>query len=770
MKASITNKFDSLQSRLLALFICVLVLVLLVTLLLVDKTSYRHSNTLLMQKFSTAKQVINYRLQTDLSTLRQALSTLAKDFNTKQLIAGGTKDPESLKVALDNHRTRLKSPFLAVVNNSGEVIAASGTQEAKFMLAEAVTDKGKLVPTPEGIGVVNPVKFVEHSPRVNAYLIAGYRLEDLVGEQMRSLTGFELFLRDDASSVHDESGQRFWLKQVTSESDVNTAVFEQKDVVYQQYPLLNWPDKAISLVLMTDKDKAHLSSAVLVSRLLLVLPLSIFLILIASIVMSRGITRPLTALVNVANSISKGKYDCDIPQTSTKEVHVLSSALEVMLEDIKHREKAIQQLAFYDKLTNLPNRNSFKEQIQQSVAREAPFCVMTFDIDRFKEINDTIGHDSGDKVLKSVAQRLRKILLEPVFIAHLGGDEFGVIVEGLAPHQAKQASQAVLALFEMPYTLDGVLLDVDISLGCAFYPEHGGSAEELLKASDIALYSCKGKHQSVKVYDPGLNQHSLQRLNLMSELRFALTKEELCLFYQPKICLASGKLKGAEALIRWHHPQHGFIRPDEFIPLAEQTGAIREVTKWAIRRALTDLTLWQSQGKELQLAVNISAIDLVDLDLPKYVAEIKRQHKGDFCLTLEVTESAVMGDAAQANQALHLLSQLGAKLSIDDFGTGYSSMAQLKSMPVSELKIDRAFVKDVIHSEEDQVMVRSMVELGHNLSLSVVVEGVEDVATFSWLREIGADLVQGYFIAKPMPADEFLIWMNNYNGIENIAG
>jgi diguanylate cyclase (GGDEF)-like protein/PAS domain S-box-containing protein len=438
------------------------------------------------------------------------------------------------------------------------------------------------------------------------------------------------------------------------------------------------------------------------------------------------------------------------------------------LRDVSERrqlERALTRQAFSDQLTGLPNRTLLHDRTEQAIrlaSRQGlTAALLLIDLDRFKEVNDTLGHHHGDLLLQQVAQRLHGTTRDSDTVARLGGDEFAVLLPQIASVQDATAVAGKLsAAIEAPFTVDGLTLDVDASIGVAAYPAHANGADELLQRADVAMYAAKAAHAGYTVYDPTLDQHSPRRLGLLGQLRRALAAGELVVHYQPKADVRSARVLGVEALVRWQHPEHGLLGPDEFIPLAETTGLIRPLTSYVLEAALRRCRAWLDAGSELSVAVNLSTRCLLDLALPDQIARLLEDTAvAPERLVLEITESAIMTDPTRALEILHRLHALGVQLAIDDFGTGYSSMAYLKSLPVDELKVDRSFVKHLRHNKSDAVIVRSTVDLGHNLGLRVVAEGVEDQATWQELATLGCDSVQGYYLARPMPAAELAAWL-----------
>ena len=380
---------------------------------------------------------------------------------------------------------------------------------------------------------------------------------------------------------------------------------------------------------------------------------------------------------------------------------------------------------------------------------------MLLDLDRFKEVNDTLGHHPGDLLLIQVGQRLAGALREADTVARLGGDEFAVLLPGATAEGAGAVADKLRVALQQPLSIGGIALDLDASIGIAVYPEHGNDPAKLLQHADVAMYGAKQAHVGCLVYDPTVDQHSPKRLALLGGLRRALEDDQLVLHYQPKADLGSGQIHSVEALVRWQHPEHGLLGPGEFIPLAERTGLIHPLTRWVLDAALEQTAQWRHADRRLSVAVNISTRCLLDPAFPDQVAsQLATWQVPADLLVLEITESAVMADPDHALEVLGRLHHLGVGLAVDDFGTGYSSMAYLKELPVDELKIDRSFVSQMATSPSDAVIVRSTIDLGHNLGLRVVAEGVENQHAWRQLSALGCDIAQGYYLGRPMPASE----------------
>jgi diguanylate cyclase (GGDEF)-like protein len=422
------------------------------------------------------------------------------------------------------------------------------------------------------------------------------------------------------------------------------------------------------------------------------------------------------------------------------------------MEEIEHR-------ALYDGLTGLPNRTLFRDRIEQAILgarrERVSAAVMLLDIDRFKEINDTLGHETGDLLLRELVARLRDQLRANETFARLGGDEFGILLPTASAEDATALAGRVHTALEEPFALRELPIEVAASIGVAAYPDHGEDVDTLLQHADVAMYVAKEARAGTAVYDAEQDTNDAARLALAGELRRAIEEQELVLHYQPKAELENGRIVGAEALVRWQHPERGFIPPNEFVPIAERTGLIKPLSRYVIASALEQCEKWNEAGLELHVAVNLTIPDLLDLELPDRIAALLAEtgvRPGQ--LELEITESTLLADPFRVLRVLNRLDEMGLRLTIDDFGTGYSSLAYLKRLPVQTIKIDRSFVMSMCDDASDATIVRSTIDLGRNLGLDVVAEGVESQEAWDALRTQGCTLAQGYFISRPVPADE----------------
>ena len=448
-----------------------------------------------------------------------------------------------------------------------------------------------------------------------------------------------------------------------------------------------------------------------------------------------------------------------------------SNHIVFMMEDVseaREQQTALQRQALHDGLTDLPNRMLFIDRLEQAILsaqRENKLlAVLMIDLDHFKEINDTLGHHIGDILLQQVGPKIHKNLRNIDTVARMGGDEFLILLPGSNENHGLEIAQKILTSISEPFHVDEHTLEIGASIGIAVYPTHADDPNSLIRRADVAMYGAKRKRSGCNLYNPKDDLHNPGRLTMMTELRRAIEQGQLCLYYQPKINIETNTCVGVEALIRWMHPEKGQLLPDAFIGDAEKSGTIKSLTQWVLRNAIEQSIQWDSLGLNIDVSVNISAQDFQDPNLLNLIKElISTSAFEPSRLILELTESAVMTDTKKAFDSLSKLDKMGVRLSIDDFGTGYSSLEYLKRLPVDELKIDRSFVIDMVTSKNDAAIVRSTIDLAHNLGLNVVAEGVENQHVLDLLIEMECDTIQGYLTSRPLPAEDILEFLKTCN-------
>ncbi len=482
------------------------------------------------------------------------------------------------------------------------------------------------------------------------------------------------------------------------------------------------------------------------------------------VAISKMIVNEQTHYIYVTHDITARKH----AENELKQLHnELERRVIIRTSELATANEELEHQALHDSLTDLPNRVLLLDHLNQAILssqrNKTKLALFMIDLDRFKEINDTLGHHYGDIILQQVAMRMREALHQSCTVARLGGDEFAILLPAIEGRkEPANTATAIIHAIDQPFLLEEQAFHVGASIGIALFPEHGSDTSTLMRHADIAMYVTKNNNGDYTFYDPSHDQHSRDRLALTTELRHAIDNDELRLYYQPKIDFKTGNVAEVEALVRWQHPRFGLMTPDHFIALSEHTGLIRPLTLWVIREALSTCHQWHKMGHKLKVAVNLSTHNLHDPQLTKHIQQACNERGIETSyLVLEITESAVMSDPISAMKVLGELSAMGINLSIDDFGTGYSSLAYLKQLPMDEIKIDKSFVMDMINDKDDYIIVRSTIDLAHNMGRKVIAEGVESPEIWNALDKLGCDMAQGNYISMPKSTDDFSQWLQN---------
>lgn len=420
--------------------------------------------------------------------------------------------------------------------------------------------------------------------------------------------------------------------------------------------------------------------------------------------------------------------------------------------------------AYHDHLTGLPNRNFLYEKIEILIKdghqQRSGFVVLMMDLNQFKEVNDSMGHQAGDRLIQQVATRIKKVLRVSDTFVRLGGDEFAILLPGTDEKAGSLVANNIVRFMREPFFLDRRQIPVGISIGMACYPEDGPSADVLIQHADVAMYQAKEAGTGYALYDANQDQYTSQRLNMLCNLRDAMQERQITLHYQPVIDVSRRRVWGVEALARWNHPELGMVMPNEFIPLAVQSNLMRTLSQYILQLAVEQMAQWQKDGIELRMSVNLSVHDIQDVLLPEKLRTlIDRYRINPANLILEITENSVMTDSRSVRTVIEQLHEMGISLAIDDFGTGYSSLAYLKQIPADEIKIDKSFVRDMSRDDNDAVIVRTTIDLAHNMGRRVIAEGVEDREAYDLLEILRCDLVQGYYVCKPLSEQDLRRWL-----------
>jgi diguanylate cyclase (GGDEF)-like protein len=785
---------QKLQTRIVAVYLGLLLVVQAMSYWFIQDSIDHNARAAIGAELNTGERVFLRLLDQNNANLDQATRVLSADYGFRSAVASG--DEGTVQSALANNSDRiqaslalftdaqfaLKASTLANTNtnaNASHFLVAVQRYARQSLNGGAQQYQVEVIDGEPYQIVAVPVR----APAIIGWVGMGFKIDRKLLQDMRNLSGLEvaLLLRQTdgnwrvAMATMDPARwptiATGWAKPI-DHGDAQGVAMQVAGMEYSAHPvtLPGAPGQSpTTALLMRSVDEALAPYQQLKLTLLLLTAVGVVVFGLGSLLVARRITTPLRVLSSSARRLEKGDYGAEVrANVQSGEIGELAQSFETMRQAIQAREGEIRRLAYQDALTDLPNREQFRHDLRQAIAKSnedgTPCAVLLLDMDRFKHVNDVLGHRFGDRLLRAVAERLRNDALSPKdLLARLSGDEFAILLQGTNAADAFPVAQRILASFVRPITLDDHTVDLGAGIGVASSPEHGQDADTLLSRAEVAMYAAKQKQAGTVTYHPGLDSTSEESLTMLSELRSAVDHNQLRLFLQPKIDLRTGCVLGAEALVRWEHPTRGMVPPMHFIPFAEQTGFVRVLTMWMIEQVAQMSHSLTAQGLRMKLAVNLSTRDLMDQELPNKIEKVLAQYTIEpSLLVLEITESAIMDDPQRALQTLNRLHAMGMKLSIDDFGTGYSSLAYLKRLPVDELKIDKSFVMNMESDLQDAKIVRSTVDLAHNLGLSVVAEGVESAKSWKLLASLACDEVQGYFIAKPMPGAQFAAWVQQW--------
>ncbi|UUX96918.1 putative bifunctional diguanylate cyclase/phosphodiesterase [Aquabacterium sp. J223] len=765
-----------LDVRIFALSLGLLLLVQLAGFTAIRSSIEHNARRQIERELQTGEKVLRRLLLQNAEQLAAGARLLAADYGFRAAVGSG--DQGTVLDALDNHGQRIGASAALFTDNRQRLVASTAAGEAD--LPTIVADNlrfqqiaGESAQAPVYVLDGQPFQLVSvpvRAPQVIGHVSMGFPISARLGQELEEMVGLKMELLSRERSARGLPWRPLPGAAATA-AKVATAYREEdgwgrvvlagEDYGARLMPLAMNAHEEVAVLLLRSVDAVVAPYRQLQWSLLAITLVGVGVFGAGSLFTARRITGPIKQLSASAERLGAGDYSTPVAVASQDEVRDLAHSFESMRQAMQQREAQIRRLAYWDPLTGLPNREQLRERMTQATRGGLPCAVLVLDLDRFKHVNDVLGQAFGDRLLREIAGRLAgSVLREHDMVARLSGDEFAVLLPQADGEAAMAVAQRLRQALERPLSLDDHTVDASAAVGIALYPTHAHEADLLLGHAEVAMYAAKDRRSGVTVYEPALDSASAESLSLLSELREAVAENQLRLYLQPKIALADGRVLGAEALVRWQHPKRGLVPPMQFIPFAEQTGFIRQLTGWMIERCAARAQALKNLDLPLKFSVNLSTRDLLDQDLPAKLERLLVERKMSSTLVcLEITESAIMDDPERALQTLARLHAMGLKLSIDDFGTGYSSLAYLKRLPLHELKIDRSFVMAMTRDPADRKIVRSTIDLAHNLGLSVVAEGVEDRATWDLLHELGCDEGQGYHIARPMPEEEFAGWL-----------
>jgi diguanylate cyclase (GGDEF)-like protein len=755
----------TLRTRIALTFLLLLAAVLAAALGAVSAANHRNAEREVQRQLDVGALVFSRLLESNRRQLTQGAQAVAADYGFRQAVAA--HDTDTLASALQNSGARIGAAMVVLTSLNGEVIAASGSHLAAgtlFPISTAQKDGGGADSATSVIvdngRVYQLVTVAVRSPVPVAWIAMGFELDNKAARELADITGLDLTLSVNSAGR--------WIDAV---STVPAGTARRSDIVTRRIELANIGHGEVVATLSLSLADALAPFARLTNTLFLIAGVSLIGFATVAFWIARNITRPLQDLTQSVDQIRSGVYDAPLTvQRRRDELGVLAEGLQLMQTAVQSRDQSIRRLAYEDTLTGSMNRAAFAAALSEALSDAGGLiAVAVINLNRFRRINEHLGYSVGDAVLTKMAARLAAVPSVKSAVARFAADQFAAFTR-LPDEGALQSwgTSLVVALSD-PVFVEAQPIDISTTIGLARSTD-AATTDELLRCAELALECARREKRPLAIYEQTLKPEARDQLSLLGELRLALERNELRLFFQPKIDMATNRVAGAEVLLRWQHPTRGLLGPVAFVPFAEQTGFIRRITRWILDRAIAQGAAWHRAGKSLSLAVNISADDLDDPRLDSRVAGLLTQHQlPPSLLTLELTESGFIDDPERALGMLNAIAALGVKLSIDDFGTGYSSLSHLARMPVHEVKIDRSFIKELESNPEFATVVRSAIDMGHSLGLQVVAEGIESEVGAQRLREFKCDIAQGYLYARPMPLDQLEAWLEGKIRVPVIA-
>ena len=711
-----------------------------------------------------AEHLIDYRA----GQLAQGVAVLAGDFGFREAVASG-HSPTILSAARNNAQ-RIGADIVLLLDTRGQVLASNTPEAASAggafarLLADAASQPDQSSFRVLGAHAYQFFLAPVRTPETIAWVAMGFRADEALAARVRDLVGSQVAILTHGGA----DGLTRLAATLPSAAAVAPHAFPAPSDVPQFTRIggveylafarrLAVRGDSVDLVLLKPLEDVLAPYRELRAAILLIDGAALALAALIGALLGRGATRPIGELVLAAQRIQRGEYGTAVTGSGGNEFKSLAATFNTMQREIAAREADITYRAYHDPLTALPNRAAARRTLEELVSSDqagaaASAALILIELRNLRDINGSLGHGVGDDVLREAARRLQQNVARTDTVARIGEAQFLVLTPGCSAERSVLYAEQLAAVIRTGFHLAGVSLDLRLGCGVSLYPAHGHTADELLQRVQVALEEADDTRSRVTVYRTGQDEEHRRRLALVTDLRRAIDQDQLTLVYQPKVAMATRSVRSLEALVRWTHPQLGAVSPGEFVPLAERTGGARRLTNWVLAAAIRQMGEWRRQGLELDLAINLSAPDILDPDLGDEILRLLRRHLVPAtALVLEITESAVMLDPHSAARNMQLLRIAGARFAIDDFGTGHSSLSQLSLLPVDELKIDRSFISQ---GDAAVTIVTSTIELGHSMGLRVVAEGVEDASAWNLLRRLGCDFAQGYLISPPLPAAE----------------
>nr|WP_288499898.1 EAL domain-containing protein [uncultured Pseudomonas sp.] len=714
------------------------------------------------EQLEVGTSVFGQLLDTHARQLRDAVQVLTSDFGFREAVASG--DEATIRSALFNHGARINAGVVMMFDMDGKLTASTSAPPSVAQTEQInrqLNRQGQSILMPFDGQIYLLVQATINAPLPIARLVTGFAIDDRFAHELNQLTHLELSIigsMDGQPDVFVSTLQD--LHKITFDGDSGEVMHGDEPFLVQRLVLGSGDGFRVQALLQRSLEQARGSVVALNKQILLIAVAALVASLMGALLLARSLSRPIRHLAGAAERVGQGDYEVPLALDRGDELGNLAKAFQSMQQGIAERERQLAHNALHDPMTGLPNRNLALERLSSAIMADRHIALLYVGIGNFRTVTESCEAGGGDRVMQQLANRLQMALRPSDSLARLHGDEFVLLLDGADVDSAVATADRVQQLSMKPFRIDNVDIALDCHIGIAGYPSDGVTPEELLRRAGIAMQDAGQLPGRIQVYESGRDAVQQRQVQLIRDLRHAAQREELLLHYQPKLDVRNPSRLQAEGLLRWQHPQFGMVSPGEFIPIAERTGSIQILTAWVIEEGVRQLQEWRQRGLMVQLSLNISTDDLIDAELPSRVGQLLAHYQVPASqLIFEITESGVMLNPAVALQVLHGLRDKGIGLSVDDFGTGYSSLAQLKRMPVQELKIDQSFIRDLDDTSEDAVIVRSTIEMSHSLGLKVVAEGVELQRSLDLLDRWQCDSVQGYLISRPLAPQAFEAWM-----------
>lgn len=763
---------NSFQARIAGVLVLLLLVVVGALYVAVQAATNAAVRSQANEQLEVGSLVFQRLLEMRGSQLHDAVQVLAADFGFKDAVASG--DAETIRSALANHGARINASVVMMLSLDGHLEISTdqqvSEQTAKRLSAQVVQHQREgvqifLMPIADKIYLL--VQATVTAPLPIARVMMGFQVDTAFAAELRELTHLDLTLLATQEGAPDiwistlMPAEREQLRVAVGGMNGDAIrVLGSQQYLNQNLVLAVGDGFEVRVLLHKSLSQAQLAFAPLDQKILLIALVALTASLAGALLLARTVSQPVQQLASIAERVRQGDYEAELDLQRSDELGQLATAFKAMQQGIAERERQLAHNALHDPLTGLPNRTLALERLGSAMTAQRNTALIYLGIGNFRAVNESLGPEGGDLALQQMSRRLQATLRPGDSVARIIGDEFLLLLENTDSDSAVGIADKLQQLLLKPLRVGSHDVALDCRIGIASYPVDGNAPEDLLRRAAIAMQDAAGLASHLQVYQRGRDDAQQRQIRLIRDLRHAASKGELLLHYQPKLDIAAGQVRQAEALLRWQHPVLGMVSPGEFITLAERTGSIQLLTAWVIEEVSRQLREWAGRGLRVQVSLNISTEDLIDPQLPARVRQLLDTYQVPAQqLIFEITESGVMLNPEVALQVLHGLRECGISLSVDDFGTGYSSLAQLKRMPVQELKIDQSFIRDLDDASEDAVIVRSTIEMSHSLGLKVVAEGVEFERSLQLLGRWQCDIAQGYLISRPLAAKAFETWM-----------